>query len=366
MARRAFVLVLDGCGAGFAPDAPQFGDLHQPSTIFNVWQKAGGLNAPFLEGLGFFSACGIGSAPSGATWGRLKPLSMGKDSVTGHWEMMGALVSKPFPTYPQGFPPDLLGAFEEATGVQTLGNRPASGTAILDDLGAEHLETGRPILYTSADSVFQIAAHEEKIPLQTLYDWCHIARKICQGEHAIQRVIARPFVGQPGRWVRTQNRRDFPLPAPPNLVDRLAPVLGVGVVPQLFDGRGFHPIPRSQNNQEHGEWVMKSLNLDFPFVFANFEDFDMLYGHRSDPPGFARCLEEFDVWLGGFLGRLGPEDLVILTADHGNDPTDASTDHTREWVPVVMTGAGNQSGHLGDLDGLAHVGQWVEGWLKGA
>lgn len=360
MDRRAIVLVLDGCGAGAAPDAAAFGDPHQPSTLKNVWDAAGGFAAPVLGSVGFLAAGGIGE-PAGRS-GRLRPLGMGKDSVTGHWEMMGAVVEKPFPTYPGGFPPDLVAAFEASIGRKVIGNKAASGTAILEELGQAHLETGSPILYTSADSVFQVAAHEEVVPVEELYSWCRLAREICSPPHDVQRVIARPFIGSPGAWKRTERRKDFPLAAPPNLVDVLAPVRGIGVVPQLFDGRGFVPLPRSQNNREHGEAVLAALEAGERFIFANFEDFDMLYGHRSDPAGFARCLEEFDQWLGGFLPLLHASDLLILTADHGNDPTDTSTDHTREYVPVAVVNGGGDA-DLGDVEGLAAVGATVAAWL---
>jgi phosphopentomutase len=360
MKRRAIVLVLDGCGAGAAPDASAFGDLHHPSTLKNVWDAASGLSVPTLSSTGFLAAAGIGE-PRGRS-GRLRPLGMGKDSVTGHWEMMGAVVEKPFPTYPSGFPPDLVGRFEEAVGRRVIGNKASSGTAIIEELGAEHATTGCPILYTSADSVFQVAAHEEVVPVEKLYSWCRIARDICAPPHDVQRVIARPFIGAPEAWKRTERRKDFPLAAPKNLVDALTPVRGIGVVPQLFDGRGFVPLPRSQNNTEHGKAVLQALESGERFIFANFEDFDMLYGHRSDPAGFARCLEEFDVWLSEFLPLLGSDDLLILTADHGNDPTDSSTDHTREYVPVALVNGGVDAS-LGDVDGLAAVGATVADWL---
>ncbi|HVT11160.1 MAG TPA: phosphopentomutase [Fimbriimonadaceae bacterium] len=363
--KRAILIVLDGCGAGEAPDSPAFGDNDHPATVRHVWEKAGGLKTPNLAACGFLSACGIeaGGTPK-ARWGRLRELSMGKDSVTGHWEMMGVITEKPFPTYPNGFPIPLVKEFERRIGVQTLGNRPASGTQIIQELGPLHVETGFPILYTSADSVFQLACHEAVVPLEKLYEWCRIAREVCVAPNNVQRVIARPFVGdEPSGFTRTQHRKDFPLPAPPNLADEIGDVYGIGVVPELFDGRGFRQVRRTQNNAEHEGAVQAALESDARFIFANFEDFDMLYGHRNDPAGFARALEQFDVYLGGLLTKLGPEDLLLLSADHGNDPTSASTDHSREYVPACVVGASVSPGPLGDVDGMSAIGATVAAHL---
>lgn len=354
------MVVLDGCGAGAAPDAAAFGDPHGPSTLENVWAAVGGFAAPHLQSTGFLSAGRIPvMAGPNARYGRLRELSQGKDSVTGHWEMMGVVTEVPFPTYPDGFPADLVGAFERAVGRPVLGNKAASGTAIIAELGAEHMQTGRPILYTSADSVFQIAAHEDVVPIDTLYAWCRAAREICQAPHNVQRVIARPFDGQPGAFRRTERRKDFPLSPAPNLVDAIGDVFGIGVVPELFGGRGFREARRTQSNAEHASMLREAMASDARFIFANFEDFDMLYGHRNDPVGFARCLEAFDSVLAEILENLRPDDLLILTADHGNDPTDASTDHSREYVPVSLVGAGVAPGALGDVEGMAAVGATV-------
>ncbi|MBL8067072.1 MAG: phosphopentomutase [Armatimonadetes bacterium] len=365
MSRRAIVIVLDGCGAGAAPDCAEFGDPPTVSTLKNVWNLVGGIEAPNLAQTGFLAAAGIGKQTGAA--GRLRPLNRGKDSVTGHWEMMGIPVPTPFPTYPSGFPANLISAFESAVGRKILGNRPASGTAIVDELGEEHYRTGRPIVYTSADSVFQIAAHESIVPIGTLYEWCQIARDLCVPPNNVQRVIARPFNGEPGRFQRTNNRKDFPVIPPPNLLDRLAdrfgPACGIGVVPELFSGRGFRPGRRTQSNPEHWLALQQALDADCQFVFANFEDTDMLFGHRSDPAGFANCLEQFDGYLGALLARLSADDLLILTADHGNDPTDGSTDHTREYSPLAVVNS-QFTQWLGDQDGLATVGRLVEGWLE--
>ncbi len=355
--KRVILLVLDGCGAGAAPDWADYGDPPGAATVKNVWDQAGGFHAPNLSEMGFLAACGVGSAPEGAHWARLKPESKGKDSVTGHWEMMGAVVHEPFPTYPDGFPAALVAAFEAEIGRRVLANRPASGTQIIEELGEESMQTGQPILYTSADSVFQIAAHEAVVPIGQLYEWCAVARRLCAPPHGVQRVIARPFDGEPGAFRRTERRRDFPMEPPPNLVDEIGEVLGIGVVPELFGGRGFRPLPRTQSNREHFVALMFALESDARFIFANFEDFDMLYGHRSDPTGFARCLEEFDVMLAQIRAHLGPDDLLLITADHGNDPTDDSTDHTREFVPL----AANHPFHgeaMQDVKGL--ISLWLE------
>lgn len=367
--KRAIVIVLDGCGAGAAPDAVQFGDTDNPSTIKNVWEHCDGLTAPTLAGIGFFAACGI-ETPVGldgfkVEFGRLQEMSQGKDSVTGHWEMMGVHTSVAFPTYPKGFPPDLVQAFEAEIGRKVIGNKPASGTAIITELGAEHIRTGSPILYTSADSVFQIAAHEEHVPLETLYEWCRIARRLCHAPNNVQRVIARPFVGDAlSGFKRTENRKDFPLPAPKNDVDLIGNVFGIGVIPELFDGHGFRPVRRTQSNPEHAKMLAEALSSDARFIFANFEDFDMLFGHRNDPAGFGKCLEEFDQTLAGILSQLSSNDLLIVTADHGNDPTSKSTDHSREYVPCCVVSRGGGVFHQADLRGMWHVGTLVKSWLR--
>ena len=361
--KRAIVIVLDGVGAGEAPDASEFGDLDHPSTLKHVWDAVGGFDAPNLERLGFLAAGGIEGRVQGR-YGRLRELSQGKDSVTGHWEMMGVVTQKAFPTYPEGFPIALVKRFEDLIGTQTLGNCAASGTAIIERLGPLHQETGFPILYTSADSVFQIACHEGVVPIETLYDYCHTARRLCVEPDNVQRVIARPFLGDPGAYVRTERRKDFPLDAPHNLVDVLGDVYGIGVVPELFGGRGFKDVRRTQNNAEHIEKVWEALESGSRFVFANFEDFDMLYGHRNDPVGFANCLVKFDEFLDELLSRLTDEDLLILTADHGNDPTTPSTDHTREYVPVALYGKSVQPQDLGDRDNMACIGATVAAHLQ--
>lgn len=362
--KRAIVLVLDGCGAGAAPDATAFGDPHNPHTLENVWRHANGIAAPLLQSVGFFGAPHLTDlrVDLDVNFGRLQPLSQGgKDSVTGHWEMMGIVVDSRFPTYPNGFPPELIAEFERRIGHTILGNMPASGTTIIAELGERHLHSGSPIVYTSADSVFQIAAHEAVVPIEQLYEFCRIARELGVPPNHYQRVIARPFEGEPGAFRRTERRKDFPLEPPHNLVDELDDVFGVGVVPELFGGRGFRPVRRTQSNPEHEAMLLEeALDSDARFIFANFEDFDMLYGHRNDPAGFARCLETFDLTLAKIIERLTDDDLLIVTSDHGNDPTDVSTDHSREFVPYVEIRRGTgQRVNLGDQAGFAHVGEAV-------
>lgn len=360
--KRAIVIVMDGVGAGVAPDAELFGDLDNPSTLRHVWDKAGGIDAPNLADMGLFAAGGIeGTAPGAGRYGRLQELSLGgKDSVTGHWEMMGIVTTEPFPTYPQGFPIPLVKAFEQAIGAQTIGNRAASGTEIIQQLGQLHMDTACPILYTSADSVFQIACHEEIVPIERLYEMCQIARALCQAPDNVQRVIARPFVGDAaGGYKRTERRKDYPLEAPPNLLDKLGDVAGIGVVPELFGGRGFRSGRRTQSNAEHEGALFEAMDGDARFIFANFEDFDMLYGHRNDPLGFAQCLETFDATVSRLRAAMREGDLLILTADHGNDPTTASTDHSREYVPACLTGLGVVPGSFGDVRGMAAIGATV-------
>ena len=341
---RFIVVVLDGVGAGELPDAAAYGDAGS-STLTNLARAVGGLRLPNLQRLGLGNIVPIEGAPPqpapAASYGRMREASPGKDSVTGHWEMMGVVLRRPFPTYPHGFPREVLDPFEEAIGRRVLGNVPASGTEIIARLGAEHQRTGRPIVYTSADSVFQIAAHESVVPVATLYDWCATARRLLVGEHAVGRVIARPFAGEPGAFRRTERRRDFPLDPPPNLLDELMRAglgtHGIGKIHEFFNGRGLASSDRTTNNREHMEALVRATAEGVgPLVFANFEDFDMLYGHRNDPEGFARALREFDAGLPRLLGVLRPDDVLALTSDHGNDPTTPSTDHSREHALLLV------------------------------
>lgn len=345
--RRALVIVLDGVGAGEAPDAAEYGDVGS-NTIGNLARAAGGLNLPNLGALGFGCITEIAGVPAPAAprgaFGRMREVNPGKDSVSGHWEIGGVHLARPFPTYPDGFPAAVIAAFEAAIGTRTIGNVVASGTEIIQRLGAEHVRTGFPIVYTSADSVFQIAAHEEVVPLERLYELCRIARAQLTGEHGVGRVIARPFLGQADNFQRTGNRRDFSIePTAPTILDRLKaagwPVVAIGKIVDLFAGRGMTEQRLTHNNGEGMAAITAALDAtERGFLMANLVDFDMLWGHRNDVPGFQRGLELFDAWLPEVLRRLRDDDLLIITADHGNDPTTASTDHAREFVPILMAG----------------------------
>ena len=349
---RIFLVVLDGVGAGELPDANLYGDVGA-NTLVHIAEAAGVLNIPNLVGLGIaniqpLSGIYAPQSPLGA-YGRLAEQSPGKDSVTGHWEMAGIVLKKPFPTYANGFPPAVMLPFEAAIGIGTIGNLAASGTEILDRLGAEHMTTGKPIIYTSADSVFQIAAHEAVIPVDRLYQICEIARRQLAGEHAVGRVIARPFVGEPGSFKRTENRKDYPLPAPRNLLDELCEagfgVHAIGKISEFFDGRAISRWDHTTNNADHIAALQRSVETsEASLIFANLEDFDMLYGHRNDVIGMAAALETWDMALEEIINSLHATDLMIITADHGNDPTTASTDHSREYPFLLAYGAELKSG----------------------
>ncbi len=369
---RVILIVMDGCGVGAMPDAAAYGpEDAQSATLPHVAEAVGGLNLPTLAPLGLGNVAAIQGVPpqNGAGgWGRLAEASSGKDSVTGHWEMMGIVTETPFPTYPQGFPPGLIAAFEAKIGREVLGNVASSGTDILSRLGAEHLATGWPIVYTSADSVFQVAAHEAIVPPSQLYEWCAVARAQLTAPNNVQRVIARPFVGSPGAWTRTEHRRDFPLPPPtPNLLTVLQSAgrttHAIGVVADLFPRDLFAQANRTQSNPAHLATIRDAVqNGQDDLVFANCEDFDMLYGHRNDPAGFARCLEAFDAGLAPIINALRPHDLLFITADHGNDPTTASTDHSREYVPLLTLGGGI-AGDLGTRATFADIAAMAAHWL---
>jgi len=344
---RAFLIVLDGVGIGALPDAADYGDVGA-DTLAHVAEAVGGLRLPTLERLGLGRVHAVSGvrrvSDPRAACGRMAERSQGKDSTTGHWELAGLVVDRAFPTYPDGFPPALLDKLSERTGRAWLGNEAASGTDIIARLGERHQGTGSLIVYTSADSVLQIAAHEETVPLEEQYRICRTARELMQGPHAVGRVIARPFRGVPGRYERTANRRDFSL-APPDatLLDRLTaagwPVTTVGKVDDLFAGRGVGEALHTHDNAE-GEAILASLarTAGRGLVFANLVDFDQKYGHRNDPAGFAGALEQFDERLDEILGHLGDDAMCIVTADHGNDPTTPGTDHTREYVPLLVAG----------------------------
>jgi len=369
--QRVFLIVLDSLGVGALPDAAGCGD-EGAHTLDHIVTATGGLDAPRLLELGLGRVPGVGAlphepAPAGA-YGRCAERSPGKDTSTGHWEMMGCPLEHAFPTFPQGFPDEILAPFLERTGLPgVLGNVAASGTVILAELGAEHVASGRPIVYTSADSVFQVAAHEQHFGLERLYAICRVAREILD-PHGVGRVIARPFVGETGSFRRTYNRRDFSLPPPRETVlDRLAaaglPVVGVGKIEDIFAGRGVtRSVHTAGNRDGMARLTELTQSVERGLVFVNLIDFDMLYGHRRDPLGYRRALEEFDRGYRELEGELCEGDLVLLTADHGNDPTHAAgTDHTREYVPVLATGPGLRAGvALGTRASFADVGATVE------
>ncbi|MDR7427127.1 MAG: phosphopentomutase [Armatimonadota bacterium] len=369
MARRVIVLVLDSAGVGELPDAARYGD-EGSSTVPHVAEAAGGLRLPSLEALGLGRVVPIAGVaplphPQGA-FGRMAEQSPGKDSTTGHWELMGLILARPFPTYPDGFPPQIIRAFEQAIGRPVLGNRAASGTAIIAELGEEHLRTGHPIVYTSADSVFQIAAHEEVVPLGQLYDWCQTARRLLVGDHALSRVIARPFIGRPGAFQRTDRRRDFSLPPVGRTVlDALAeqgvPVYAIGKVEDLFAGRGITEAVHTHDDLDGLTRTAEvARRVDRGLIFANVVDLDTVYGHRNDVEGYARHLERIDAALGPVLDAADAETLLVITADHGNDPTTPSTDHSREYVPLLVRGPGVSPGRdLGTRETFADVGATV-------
>lgn len=343
--KRVILIVLDGVGIGELPDASKYGD-EGSNTLANTAEAVGGLNLPNMGKLGLSNIHPIKGVPFEdkplAFYGKMAEASPGKDTTTGHWEISGIILDKPFPTYPNGFPKEIIEKFEKAIGRKVLGNKPASGTEIIKELGEEHIKTGYPIVYTSADSVFQIAAHEDVIPVEELYRMCEIARSILQGEHAVARVIARPFAGAPGNFYRTPKRKDFSLPPPRNtLLDFLKnnnyDVIGVGKIEDIFAGRGLTYSLHQKNNAEGIENIFVAWNkLKEGLVFINLVDFDTLYGHRNDPLGMAKALEEFDKALPMIMELLSDKDLLIITADHGCDPTTPSTDHSREYVPLLI------------------------------
>ena len=371
MSRRAAIIVLDGLGIGPAADTAAYGDAGS-NTLGNVARAVGGLRLPHLEALGLGCCAPLDGVACverpRAAWGLAEPTSAGKDSITGHWELCGLVVGVPFPTYPQGFPEDVLAAFTERTGRAVLCNAPASGTQVLEDYGEEHRRTGKWIVYTSADSVFQVAAHEAVVPLEELYPACAAAREILQGKHAVSRVIARPFVGEPRAWVRTANRRDFSLPPPgPTLLDRLAdhhvPRVGVGKVDDLFAGRGISSIHTATNGEAYGLIESALGTMRRGLLLANVIEFDQTWGHRNDVPGYHGGLLALDRAVPRLLSGVQEEDLVIFTADHGNDPTTPSTDHSREVVPLLVVGPRVRAVPLGRRPTFADVGQTVADFL---
>lgn len=372
MERRAFVVVLDACGAGELPDAADYGDAGA-NTLGHVAQAAGGLDLPTLERLGLGSILPLAGVPPAAQpvlHGRLHPLGPGKDTITGHWELMGVVTPEPLRTYPEGFPPEILDALHDATGRGILCNRPYNGVAAIEDYGERHLQTGDLIVYTSADSVLQIAAHVDEVPPAELYSACAAAREIMRGEHTVGRVIARPFRGEPGAFQRTSGRRDLAISPPGNSYLEQLQAVGVrvhsvGKVGQVFAGVGVDESHAGATNAEAIAATTGLMDeLDSGFVFANFVDTDQVFGHRGDVPGFHRALREIDTVVDGWLERLDPErDLLVLTADHGCDPTTPGSDHTREHAPLLAAFAGH-GGRRHDGP-LADVGASVLRWLTG-
>ncbi|MFP4686834.1 MAG: phosphopentomutase [bacterium] len=369
MKRRVILVILDSVGIGSAPDAKKFNSLGS-NTIFNIATQVAGLNMPNMERLGLGHICpilGVDPHPQPlGCYGSLSEISAAIDTTVGHWELMGVPVSSPFPTYPTGFPDEVIEPFERAIGKPVLGNKAASGTEIIEDLGEEHMNTGSPIVYTSADSVFQIAAHEEVIPVVELYRMCKMARDILTGEHAVGRVIARPFVGVPGGFQRTHRRKDFSLdPIEKTVMEDLAEaglaVKCVGKIGDIFNEKGATEVFKTRDNMEGIDRIIKLIAEDWEgLMFANLVDFDMEFGHRNNALGYARALEEWDQGLEEIMEMLKEEDILMITADHGNDPTTPGTDHTRELVPLLVYGKSlKEAVDLGVRIGFSDVGQTI-------
>lgn len=395
MVKRAFVVVIDALGVGALPDAPDYADAPGANTLGNIDRRSERLALPNMASLGLGHITPMRHVPAVANpvggYGKMAERSCGKDTTTGHWEMMGIYLDVPFPTYPQGFPPEITEAFIAQADCQgSLGNIPASGTEIIERFGPEHLQTGQPIVYTSADSVFQIAAHVEKVPLSTLYRWCEVARNLLQGPHQVSRVIARPFIGEPGNFQRLgADRRDYAVPpTPENCMEAVrrhgGQVIAVGKIEDIFCQVGVtHAIHTGGNT--HGLDITRQLltgtfnlnEIELPsgmtadtsaqagqFVFVNLVDTDMKFGHRRDVDGYARALEEIDTALGAWLPLMGPDDILMITGDHGCDPTAPGSDHTREYVPILMYSPALPGGDLGIRQSFADVGKTVLEWLN--
>jgi phosphopentomutase len=365
---RVLVVVCDSWGVGDAPDAAAYGD-EGSDTIGNTSRAVGGLSTPVLAGLGLGHLTAVEGVPPaadpGTGHGRATERSAGKDTTTGHWEMMGIRLNEPFPLYPHGFPPEIMEPFEAAVGLPALGNEPASGTEIIARLGEEHLATGRPIVYTSGDSVFQIAAHKDRVRLQTLYEWCRTARRLLTGPHRVGRVIARPFEGPPGAFVRSPERRDFSVPPPgPTVLDHLVEagvaVYGIGKIQDIFSGQGITEARYSDSNDHGVDLTLQYLRRPGPaFVFTNLVDFDSKYGHRNDPAGYAAAIEAVDRRLPEVIEALDGG-VLLITGDHGCDPTTmGSTDHTRERTPVLAAGLPGGPHEIGTRESFGDLGHTV-------
>ena len=375
MVNKIIVIVLDSVGIGELPDAYKFGD-EGSNTLVNIAKAVGGLNIPNLESFGIGKIDDIMGVSKDvdekAFYGKMIEASAAKDTTSGHWEIMGVITDKPFPTYPNGFPDEVIEQFTKSIGRSILGNKTASGTEIIEELGAEHIKTGCPIVYTSADSVFQIAACEDVIPVESLYEICDCARKILKGKHNVGRVIARPFIVENGMYTRTERRRDFSLPPPEDtLLDKAArggyEVVGIGKIGDIFAHRGLTREIHATNNHDGVLKTIECVKEDFKgIVFTNLIDFDMKYGHRNDPEGYAGALEAFDQRLPELVDALSPDDILMITADHGCDPTTSGTDHSREYVPLLVFGKKlNKPRPLGIRASFADVGATIsEALLK--
>ena len=351
---RVIIIILDSAGIGATPDAALYGDVGS-HTLGNIAQAVGGLDVPNMETMGLGNIAILeGVKPQlkpSAAFGKMDEVSAGKDTTAGHWELAGIHITQPFPMYPEGFPPEVMDAFVTQTGRGFLGNYPSSGTVILDKLGEEHLETGKLIVYTSGDSVFQIAAHEEIVPVEDLYKYCKIAREILRGEHEVSRVIARPFIGESGNFTRTANRHDYSVVPPEatmldNMKDAGLMVLGIGKINDIYVGQGITESIHTQSNKDGIEKTIEAIHThtDKGLIFTNLVDFDAKFGHRNNPEGYADALSEFDQYLPKIMDALNEDDILVLTADHGNDPTYPGTDHTREYVPILVAGTAVQEG----------------------
>ncbi len=375
MDKRVILIVLDSVGVGALPDAADFGDAGA-HTLGNIYKARGRLSLPNLYALGLSRIADSGlpawTGPVAGCYGRAAERTHAKDTTCGHWEMMGVVMQTPFKTYPDGFPARIMDAFEKRIGCGTLGNCVASGTQIIQRLGDEHVRTGKPIVYTSADSVFQIAAHEAVIPLETLYNICLIAREMLMGEDLVGRVIARPFIGESGSYTRTENRRDYAVPPIEETVldglhARGLTTIGVGKIEDIFCKRGVDVVNHTRNNHDGIEATLQYIEKgEGSFIFTNLVDFDMLYGHRNDVEGYAAALEYFDERLPSLMRAMRPEDILMITADHGCDPTHAGTDHTREYIPLVVYSPSLRGGEdLGTLSSFADIGCTAYAYLTG-
>lgn len=365
---RVMIIVLDSLGVGELPDASLYGDAGS-NTLGNIAKIMNGINLPHLQSFGLGCLTEVAGVPcpqsAKAAYGKMAEQSKGKDTTTGHWEMMGIIMEQPFPVFHDGFPPPVIDPFEALTGLKVLGNLKASGTEIIEALGEEHMRTGRPIVYTSADSVFQVAAHEDVVPVKTLHAWCAAARDILQDEYAVGRIIARPFTGEPGAFRRTPNRKDFSLTPPyPMLLDLLVEagqeVVGIGKISDIFTGRGVTTSIHTKSNDEGMATILEAMDK-FPtgLIFTNLVDFDMVYGHRNDAQGYGGALERFDQQLPTVLAKMTESDVLFIVADHGCDPTFPHTDHTREYVPLLVYGKNVSPQNLSIRETFADLGATV-------